>query len=546
MESKHRLTANRGATLTRRPVGRSVLRPFGGRPTQEARRLADEAGAGGTEGLAHPVVALDQVKPKLQELKLPQPGDRIAQPRPRLFDVEKHAQIPVSAQLIPNPWSIDDFHWAPDSSRFFFEYNERGHQLVRIVAVEAASGEARAIVEEKSATFIDYSQKSFLHWLDAAGELVWASERDGWNHLYLIDGAPASEDADNARAWVVRAVRTHRPEPRGLAASQSVRAAKTRSLPPRRVNPMARLPGATEATARTAFMVPDRRFHDTWSRVDHRRLSSAQRRRGQLVFELERADVTAPPTPAFAARAFSPRTRRARSPRHHLPRKCDPAQNIRSSTYYAGPQYFFVPSVEPLRASRLRRRGFVVVQIDGMGTNWRSRAFHDVAFKNLKDAGFPDRIAWITAAAATRPWMDLTRIGIFGGSAGGQNALGALLFHGDFYKAAVADCGCHDNRMDKIWWNELWMGWPVGPDRGQLEVTTLRIHRQTSVTSPNRQKRRSASTMRSNALIKADKDFDLIVMTGAGHGSGSSPYGRRRRDDFFIRHLQGREPRAQP
>ncbi len=128
---------------------------------------------------------------------------------------------------------------------------------------------------------------------------------------------------------------------------------------------------------------------------------------------------------------------------------------------YAGPQGAFVPKAfAPFHAAQaLAELGFVVVQIDGMGTNWRSKAFHDVCWKNLADAGFPDRIAWMKAAAGeVSRTMDLTRVGIYGGSAGGQNALGAVLFHGDFYKAAVADCGCHDNRMDKIWWNEAWMG----------------------------------------------------------------------------------------
>ena len=94
--------------------------------------------------------------------------------------------------------------------------------------------------------------------------------------------------------------------------------------------------------------------------------------------------------------------------------------------------------------------GFILVQIDGMGTNWRSKAFHDVCWKNLGDSGFPDRILWMRAAAKTRPYMDLMRVGIYGGSAGGQSAVRAMLAHGDFYKAAAADCGCHDNRMDKM------------------------------------------------------------------------------------------------
>ncbi len=92
--------------------------------------------------------------------------------------------------------------------------------------------------------------------------------------------------------------------------------------------------------------------------------------------------------------------------------------------------------------------GFIVVKIDGMGTSNRSKAFHDVCWKNLHDSGFPDRIAWIKAAAVDRPWMDLSHVGIYGGSAGGQSAMRALIDHHDFYHVAVADCGCHDNRVD--------------------------------------------------------------------------------------------------
>jgi dipeptidyl-peptidase-4 len=119
---------------------------------------------------------------------------------------------------------------------------------------------------------------------------------------------------------------------------------------------------------------------------------------------------------------------------------------------YAGPQDCYVPKVYMThnQAHELANRGFIVVLIDGMGTDWRSRAFDDVCPKSLKDTGFPDRIAWIKAAAATRPWMDTGRVGVYGGSAGGQNAMGALFFHNDFYSVAAADCGCHDNRMDKM------------------------------------------------------------------------------------------------
>jgi len=180
-----------------------------------------------------------------------------------------------------------------------------------------------------------------------------------------------------------------------------------------------------------------------------------------------------------------------------------------------------------------------------MGTSNRSKAFHDVCWKNLGDAGFPDRVLWHKAVAAKYPHYDITRVGIYGNSAGGQNALGALLFQPDFYKAAVSSCGCHDNRMDKIWWNEQWMGWPLGPEyaaasnvdnAGRLKGQLLLIvgEMDTNVDP--------ASTMQVvNALIKANKVFDLLVIPGGGHGMGGA-YGERKMCDFFVRHLLGATP----
>jgi dipeptidyl aminopeptidase/acylaminoacyl peptidase len=185
--------------------------------------------------------------------------------------------------------------------------------------------------------------------------------------------------------------------------------------------------------------------------------------------------------------------------------------------------------------------GFIVVSIDGMGTNWRGKAFHDVCWKNLADGGFPDRIAWIKAAAATRPWMDLSRVGIFGGSAGGQNAAAALLHHGDFYKVAVADCGCHDNRMDKIWWNEAWMGWPVDESYERSSNAThaakltgkllLIVGEMDTNVDP------ASTTQLVAALQKANKDFEFQPIINAGHGAAETPYGKFRRAEFLMRNL---------
>jgi dipeptidyl aminopeptidase/acylaminoacyl peptidase len=182
-----------------------------------------------------------------------------------------------------------------------------------------------------------------------------------------------------------------------------------------------------------------------------------------------------------------------------------------------------------------------------MGTSNRSKAFHDVSWMNIKDAGFPDRILWHKAVAAKYPWYDTSRVGIYGTSAGGQNSLGALLFHPEFYKAAVSAVGCHDNRMDKIWWNEQWMGWPIGPhyaESSNVDNAHKLQGRVLLVVGELDTNVDPSSTMQVvNALIKAGKTFDLLVIPGAGHGAGGE-YGERRRFDFFLRHLAGVTPPA--
>ena len=204
-------------------------------------------------------------------------------------------------------------------------------------------------------------------------------------------------------------------------------------------------------------------YVDTHSRVDRRRSSSAPEpttrsgdsRRGDIG-ELTKLGWKAPEV--FVSKARDGRTDIwgiIIRPSHFDPSKKYPIiENI-----YAGPQGSFVPKSFFVynQMQSQAELGFIVVQIDGLGTSNRSKAFHDYSWQNLGDAGFPDRILWHQAVAAKYAYYDLTRVGIYGGSAGGQNALGGLLFHPEFYKAGVAYAGCHDNRMDKIWWNEQWM-----------------------------------------------------------------------------------------
>ena len=143
--------------------------------------------------------------------------------------------------------------------------------------------------------------------------------------------------------------------------------------------------------------------------------------------------------------------------------------------------------------------------------------------------------------------MDLDRIGIYGCSAGGQEALGALLFHGDFYKAAYAACGCHDNRMDKIWWNEQWMGYPV--DSSYIECSNVENAKNLKgklmllVGEMDDNVDPSSSYQVVNALIKANKEFEFVLIPNAHHTMGEN-YGEHKRADFFVKNLLGVEPPA--
>lgn len=502
----------------------------------------------------------DQLQPKLHTLDYLKPGDQIAHPRPRLFDVAARKETPVAEELFPTPWEITEIEWEPDSGRFTFLYNQRGHQVVRLIAIDAKNGQATAIIDEQAKTFIDWTNKVYLHKILATNEAVWMSERDGWCHLYLYDTATGMVKNQITKGeWVVRGVDRVDDEKRQIwFRAGGIRPGKD----PYYVH-YARVnfdgTGLTlltdgDGTHRATFS-PDNRFLvDTYSRVDMPPVTEVRSAiDGKKVLDLERGDAS-----ALIATAW-------KSPERFVAKARDGTTDIygvivRPSNFdssrkypvveqiYAGPQGAFVPkaftSASGLQS--MAELGFIVVQIDGMGTNYRSKAFHDVCWKNLADAGFPDRILWMKAAAAKYPYMDLTRVGIYGGSAGGQNALGGLLLHGDFYKVGVADCGCHDNRMDKVWWNEQWMGWPVGPHYAEQSNVTLaprlsgKLLLMVGELDTNVD---PASTMQVvNALVKANKDFDLLVLPGAGHGVAGNPYGRRKERDFLVRNLLHVEP----
>lgn len=498
----------------------------------------------------------DQLQPKLHSIDYLKPGDTVPVAKPHLFEVATATEVPISDALHENPWSISDLRWVGDSSAFFFVYNQRGHQVLRVNCVDARTGQVRAVIEEVSPTFVDYSGKQFLEYSELSGrrEILWASERDGWNHLYLYDlGSGRLKHQVTRGPWVMRGVERVDWENRQVwfRASGIVPGQDPYHIHHARVD----LDGgetvlltAGDGTHSVQFS-PDRKFLiDTWARVDRPPLIDLRRASdGALVTTLETADISELDGDWRPPERFVAKGRDGQTDIYgliHWPRNWDPNRKYPVvESIYAGPQGSFVPKAFAVRhgARLLADRGFVVVQIDGMGTSDRGKAFHDVAFKNLGDSGFPDRILWLRAAAQKHPSMDLTRVGIYGTSAGGQSALRALLAHGDFYHAGVADCGCHDNRVDKIWWNEQWMGWPLGPHYAEQSNVTQAHRLQGKLLLMVGELDRNvdpASTLQVvNALIKADKDFELLFMPGEGHGVLGNKYAQRRMIEFFERSL---------
>jgi dipeptidyl aminopeptidase/acylaminoacyl peptidase len=503
----------------------------------------------------------DQLQPKHSTRFYAKPGDVLDLEQPVIFQVDGRKALPLDNTLFPNPYDLSRLEWRKDSSALTFEYNQRGHQVFRVIEADAATGSTRAVISEEPKTFFTYSGKKYRHDVGDGREVIWMSERDGWNHLYLYDGVTgAVKNQITSGEWVVRGVSRVDDEKRQiwLSASGMYPGRDPYFVSYHRINfdgtGLTRLTEA-EANHAASFSEDGAFFVDVYSRVDQGPVSELRRASdGSLVTELERVDLAAlqkagwRPPEVFTAKGRDGRTDIwgvIYRPATFDPRRKYPViENI-----YAGPHSSFVPksfaAFSQMQAQA--ELGFIVVQIDGMGTSNRSKAFHDVAWKNLKDAGFPDRILWHKAAAAKYPYYDISRVGIYGTSAGGQSALGALLFHPELYKVAVSSVGCHDNRMDKIWWNEQWMGWPIGPEyaassnvehahRLQGRVLLVVGEMDTNVDP--------SSTMQVvNALIQANKTFDLLVIPGAGHGSGGA-YGDRKRYDFFVQHLLGQTPPA--
>lgn len=508
---------------------------------------------------AKPGDELPQHWPVILSLSLPDKATSDGNKQRSLLDGMVVKKVEGDAHAVENQYSLDWFQWTPDSREVTMEYNRRGHQLYQMLAMDASTGNLRTVVEERSNTFVNYS-RLWRQFINDGKQLLWTSERDNWNHIYLYDVQPdkkgrlAKPRQITRGDWFVRRVENVDEQNRIIYFAAS---GVNKDEDPYLIHyykigfdgkGMTCLTPA-EGNHSVVFSPDHQYLVDTYSKVDTppvTELRSASD--GHLIKTLETADISKLKANGWVApEVFKAKGRDGKTDMWGIiqrPTNFDPSKKYPVIEYiYAGPGDAYTPkNFIPYNwnTTSLAELGFIVVQLDAMGTSYRGKKFEEVCFKNLKDAGFPDRELWIKAAAAKYPYMDSDNVGIFGASAGGQESTTAVLLYGDFYKAAYSSCGCHDNRMDKIWWNEQWMGWPV--DSSYVECSNVynahKLERPLMLVVGELDDNVDPSSTYQvvNALEKAGKNFDLVVLPGVHHTLGER-YGEHKRYDFFVKNL---------
>lgn len=503
----------------------------------------------------------DQLQPKLHKQEYAKPGDELRFKVPCVFNVETGQALIPSTELFANQYDLTAMEWMDDSSALLFDYNQRGHKVYRVLSLDASTGDVRPVVEETSDKYVNYP-RYFRHVLEDGKRMIWMSERDNWNHLYMYDialGKPIGQITKGE--WYVREI-VEIDEENGKVYF-TANGVDTGDDPYNIRYFSVNFDGSdmTDLTpamgTHKAVFSPDMNYLVDLASSPTMPPTATLRSGvdGREIMHLETADISKLQANGWRApEVFAAPGRDGKTLMWGLiqrPSNFDPAKKYPVVEYiYQGPGDQYVPKAFAAYnhwLTPMAELGFIVVMVDGMSTSFRSREFENVCYKNLKDAGLPDHMAWLKAAAEKYPEIDIDRVGIYGASAGGQESTNAVLLYPDFYKAAYSACGCHDNRMDKIWWNELWMGYPVDESYAECSnVENAKLLRRPLmlVVGELDDNVDPASTMQvANALIKANKPFELVVIPGAHHTMGEA-YGDHKRYDFFVKHLMGIDPPA--
>jgi dipeptidyl aminopeptidase/acylaminoacyl peptidase len=516
--------------------------------------------------------------PKLEAWKYPLPEDKeifrvhrvvihIDGPRVvRLQMPPDQHRSTVTDHIALRTGELADAEWSPDSAQLAFVSVSRDHKHVVLRTADPESGTVRDVLEEKVDTFFESGyNKVNWHVLPESNEVIWYSQRDDWGHLYLYDLETGElKKRITGGSWnVLQVLRIDRKERTlyftGAGREQGdpyfqylyrigIDGSGLKLLSP------------SNANHTFAFSPSGVYFIDTYSTPVEPQAHELRDKTGRKFLTLENADITPlveegwkPPIP------FTVKARDGKTDLYGLmfkPTDFDPTKKYPIiNNIYPGPQSGSVGS-RSFSASRgdrqaLAELGFIVVSLDAMGTPMRSKSFHAAYYGNMGDNGLPDQITGMKQLAERYPWIDIERVGIFGGSGGGFASTDAILRYPDFFKVAVSGSGNHDNRSYEDDWGEKWQGlletYPDGTTNydnqaNQLLAKNLIGKLMLAHGTMDSNVPMYNTLLVVNELIAANKDFDLILFPNRGHGIGRESYYVRRRWDYFVKHLLGVEP----
>jgi dipeptidyl aminopeptidase/acylaminoacyl peptidase len=516
--------------------------------------------------------------PALQAWKYPLPGDETVTMIQRIvidvesgrmvrfrMDADQHRSTLCDDVKCRGEWG--DVQWGPDGANVAFVSTSRDHKHEVLRVADATTGAVRDVLEEKAETFFE-SGNGAINWryLPATNEAIWFSERDNWGHLYLFDAQTGREKhpITKGEGNVTQLLRVD--EKNRMLYFIGVGMEKGRDPYFRHLYRIGmdgnnlKLLTPDDGDHDVSFSPSGGFFVDSYSKPDAAPVAELRNADGGLVLSLEKADISRllasgwkPPTP------ITVKARDGATDLYGLmykPTNLDPARKYPIVNHiYPGPQTGSVGgrSFSPARgdAQALAELGFVVVEIDGMGTPWRSKKFHEAYYGNMGDNTLADQVTGMKQLAQRYPWIDIDRAGIYGHSGGGYATADAMFRHPDFFKVGISEAGNHDNRVYEDDWAEKWQGLlRTNPDgttnydnqANQLVAKNLKgklllAHGTMDTNVPP-----NNTLLVVNELIKANKDFDLLMLPNRGHGFGNEPYMIRRRWDYFVRYLLGAEP----
>ena len=501
-------------------------------------------------------VPSDQLRPRAFNYVYPLPGEVLAKAGTIIFDIQSGKRIDVESSPIELAFQDGpEFDWFPDNQSFHYNDDVRGNKVKELRRVDAATGEQKVLVREQAETYVDPGE-TFYRFVANTGEIIWSSERDGWNHLYIYNSKTGQlENQITQGAWVVRHIESIDEKNRrvyftanGREKDEDPYQAHLYSVG---FDGKGLTPLSPENADHSVSVSPDGTFFvDNYSRPDLPGEAALRRTAdGSEVRILEKTDASALLKTGWKfSEPFHGKAADGSTDVYGLiwrPSNFDATKKYPVVEFvYTGAQWFFVPKTfgGTLWLQSMADLGFVVVMVDGRGTAGRSRAFHEFSYRNLGGV-FEDHVAVIRQMAASHPFMDASKVGIFGTSAGGYGAAHAMLAFPEFYKVGVSTSGDHDARLDKAWWNEAYQGYPVQEDYAA----------QSNVTMANRlaghlliehgdvdDNVHPVETMRfADALMKANKNFDMLLVPNMYHGESGEHalYLVRRRWDYFVKYL---------